>query len=123
MNRLKKELIKAHMYPASKEHTSEGDAVQLEGARVRIYSSQFIRVSVYYNVLTVDYVIDAEHFNKLDMKQVEVFHEGEFDFDGKSLRSEALKYYPAQYEIREYDDGLRLYSHWLTGELLFAEKR
>ena len=121
MNRLKKELIKLHMYPASKDHISEGDAVQLEGARIRIYSDQFIRVSVYYNVVTVDYIIDAVHFNM--MKQVEVFHEGEFDFDGKSLRSEVLKYYPAQFEICQYDDGLRLYTHWRTGELLFAEKR
>ena len=63
MNRLKKELIKLHMYPASKDHISEGDAVQLEGARIRIYSDQFIRVSVYYNVVTVDYIIDAVHFN------------------------------------------------------------
>lgn len=114
MNRLKKELLKRRLYTLS--YCDNVNSIECLGSDVKIYSDTFIRVITYYDVLTIDTLIDT-HFNDIDIQD-----ENELSFDGGLLRDEKLHQYRGQFEIREYHDGLRIFTTDRDDKLVYAER-
>lgn len=114
MNRLKKELLKRRLYTLS--YIDDLNTVECFGSEIKIYSGTFIRVITYYDVLTIDTLIDT-HFNDIDVQ-----YENETSFNGGLLRDEKLSQYRGQFEIREYGDGLRVFTTDRDDKLIYAER-
>lgn len=114
MNRLKKELLKRRLYTLS--YIDDVNTVECFGSEVKIYSNTFIRILTYYDVLTIDTLIDT-HFNDIDVQ-----YENETSFNGGLLRDEKLHQYSGQFEIREYHDGLRVFTTDRDDKLIYAER-
>lgn len=117
MNRLKRELEKHNLF--NRPYYDVFNDIECEGTEIKIYSDEFIRVTIYYNVLTIDMLVDT-HFNS-----IEIYNENEGSFNGGLLRDEALaKVKPRRdCEIREYHDGLRVFTTgYYSDELVFAER-
>ena len=113
MTRLKKELI-ARGFLLEDTHTYNG--VELEGQTVAIYSEQFIRITRIYNVITIDFLLDMK-YNRFD-----IYERDEYDFNGERYIDRELfnKYPDRQFEIREYHDGLRIFTDE-NDSVLFAD--
>ena len=113
MTRLKKELY-ARYFLADKHHTYDG--VELYAQTVRIYSDQFIRITKDYNVITIDFLLDMK-YNRFD-----IYERDEYDFNGEKYIDRELynKYPDRQFEIREYHDGLRIFTDE-NNNILFAD--
>ncbi len=114
MNRLKKELVKRNLYTPS--YIDDVNTVECFGSEIKIYSDTFIRVITYYDVLTIDTLIDT-HFNDIDIQC-----ENELSFNGGLLRDEKLSQHKGQFEIREYHDGLRVFTTDRDDKLIYAER-
>jgi hypothetical protein len=103
MNRIKRELLNRNMF-----HLASPDCFNqyyVEDSRIEYYAD-FVRVTVYWNVVTIDYVLD-KHFNRVDVNEL---NERSLA-SGKSLKAEALENVELD-SIREYPNGLKIYEVW-----------
>ena len=113
MNRLKKEL-RARYFLADEHHTYDG--VELNSQTVRTYSDMFIRITKDYNVITIDFLLDMNY------RRFDIYERDEYDFNGERYIDRELfnKYPDRQFEIREYPDGLRIFTDE-NSNILFAD--
>ena len=103
MNRIKRELLNRNMF-----HLASLDCLNqyyVEDSRIDYYAD-FVRVRVYWNVITVDYILDR-HFNRVDVNEL---NERSLA-SGKPLKAEALEGIRLD-SIREYPNGLKIYEVW-----------
>lgn len=103
MNRIKRELLNRNMF-----HLASPDCFNqyyVEDSRIEYYAD-FVRVIVYWNVITIDYILD-KHFNSIDVNEL---NERSLA-SGKALKDEALEGIKLD-SIREYPNGLKVYEVW-----------
>ena len=114
MNRIKRELISKNLY-----HLADPDCLSqyyVDYSCIEYYAD-FERVRVYWNVITIDYILD-KHFNRIDVAELKERNL----LTGKTKRAEAFEKFNIE-SIREYPNGLKIYEIWNGNdfEIVFAE--
>lgn len=116
MNRLKRELIRCNFYINPDDMYKEvSRGVTLESASVRVFHDEFVRVTVHYNCITVDFLLD-NRFNQIEINEI-----NEPCLTGGLMRDDALKNKRVGI-ITEYNDGIRIFRDEKTDRVIYAEK-